>query len=211
VTAGTLGRAKSAVRRGREQLYRADRAVISHLPKWRTPPAVSFARTVSATAEPAIAGAVLVAGALIAARRHDWRACGLALAVPGGMVARRMASDLISRPRPPESRWLVEPEGYSLPSRHTTLAVLTAGTVAACAGAASVPRRAIPLLAGAGVGASRVYLGVHWPSDVLAGWLFAEGWLGIAELAMSAAVPTGARSGKGAGQSRGRPAPGGPA
>jgi undecaprenyl-diphosphatase len=31
------------------------------------------------------------------------------------------------------------------------------------------------------VGASRVYLGVHWPGDVIAGCLFAAGWLWLTD------------------------------
>jgi len=44
-----------------------------------------------------------------------------------------------------------------------------------------VPVHAATLVAAAGVGANRVYLGVHWPADVAAGWLFAEGWLCVVE------------------------------
>lgn len=162
-------------------LGRLDRHAMTLLPTLRRPTGVAAARMVSALAEPGVAAVVLGAHAALRAQRDGWRAaCGPAVLVASGAVARRWLSRVIARPRPPAAGWLTEPEGFSLPSKHTTLAALTVGALAGRSRPGGGPGRAAPLLAAAGVGASRVYLGVHWPTDVLAGWLFAESWLWLA-------------------------------
>jgi membrane-associated phospholipid phosphatase len=183
------------VRAGDDPLRHLDQAAIRALEtRDRPAAAVTAARAVSVLAEPAFASAVLAAFAVRVARRTGWRAaCLPGLVVAGGTVARRRLSRAIARPRPPATVWMTEPEGFSLPSKHTTLAVLTAGACVGGAGVRGTTRLLVPLLAGAGVGASRVLLGVHWPSDVLAAWLFAEGWLGLAE----SVLPTPGRSPEG--------------
>jgi hypothetical protein len=98
-----------------------------------------------------------------------------------GPAARRHLSRVIARRRPPAEAWLAEPEGFSLPSKHTTLAVLTVGAAARAIGIRGAPAIAATAIAAAGVGASRICLGVHWPADVVAGWLFAAGWLRLTD------------------------------
>ena len=165
-----------AAERGR--MADADRALFEAVRARRDQARTTMARTVSAFGEPAAACAALGIAAGYAARRVGWRRAYLPfLAVAGGAAARRRLSRLIARPRPPADAWLTEPEGYSLPSKHTTLAALTAGACVRILGLGSIPAHAATLLAAACVGSSRVYLGVHWPADVAAGWLFAEGWL----------------------------------
>jgi membrane-associated phospholipid phosphatase len=165
-------------------LSRIDQRTISALSDGRNPAGISMAKAVSALAEPKLVSALLAAQAIPEARRDGWReACVPALTVVSGAMARRMLSQIVARPRPPEAVWLIEPEGFSLPSKHTTLAALAAGALADAAGTTGMRRSAAIFFAAAAAGTSRIYLGVHWPSDVVAAWLFAEGWLSLAGLA----------------------------
>ena len=85
---------------------------------------------------------------------------------------------LIARPRP--DSWISEAGSisYGFPSGHTVFAAVFFGLAIIFIGA-RVQRRAVRLAVQAGFlllilafGVSRVYLGVHWPSDIIGGWLY---------------------------------------
>jgi undecaprenyl-diphosphatase len=103
----------------------------------------------------------------------------------------------LDRERPPEADWAGVAVGGSFPSGHTTTATLFA---AACVWALLARVRSrrgrVALVAtctafALGVGWSRVWLGVHWPSDVLGGWTFALAWSTLAAAAALAIARTG--------------------
>lgn len=84
---------------------------------------------------------------------------------------RRALAETIGRARPPRRLWRAHWSGPSWPSRHTTSATLGAGLIAEILGGPPAHRAAC--LVAVAVGVSRLVLGVHWPTDVLAGWVFA--------------------------------------
>lgn len=105
----------------------------------------------------------------------------LIIAAAAGMLVGPLLKAVIGRPRPDTTDHLMLVNSWSYPSGHSLNSMLVFGilTVLALRG----PLRALVLLTGVvligTVGFSRVYLGVHWPSDVLGGWLIGVLWLTI--------------------------------
>ena len=99
----------------------------------------------------------------------------------GAIVLYSLGKYLVGRPRPPAEIWLVHVAGTAFPSGHATQSLATFVALAVVAsrwlGRTHWPGVAIAVVLAAGVGWSRVYLCVHWATDVAAGWLLAAGWL----------------------------------
>jgi undecaprenyl-diphosphatase len=104
------------------------------------------------------------------------------VSVGGGAALSNLLKYAIERPRPDLVARLVEVNTTSFPSGHATLAAVTYLTLGALLSRVEARRRAkIYVLTVAValtflIGVSRVYLGVHWPTDVLAGWCIGAAW-----------------------------------
>jgi len=117
--------------------------------------------------------------------RRAWR---LLLAGLAGGLWYPAIVNLVNRPRPTVGQILrvtEHPGSTSFPSGHIIFITISAAVLMLCLGHRYLPRWARPIgwavvaLVVVAAGLDRIYVGAHWPSDVLAGMLIATAWLSL--------------------------------
>ncbi|MEC3916261.1 phosphatase PAP2 family protein [Nocardia sp. CDC160] len=121
---------------------------------------------------------------LLAWRKYWEQAVLIAVAAIGAGALTFFGKLLIGRDRPPVIDHLVTETNHSYPSGHALGSTVVIGVLVAVAlpvlgRLARILALVLATLFVIAVGLSRLYLGVHWPTDILAGWLVGLCWLTI--------------------------------
>lgn len=128
---------------------------------------------------------VAVSGLFLWLTKHRYSALLLLVATGGGILLNGLLKLGFGRPRPQIFDWGTQVASWSFPSGHAMSATVVYGTVAYLATRLQVRRlhRVITLACAAIVivliALSRLYLGVHYPSDVIAGVIIGLAWAGF--------------------------------
>ena len=127
-----------------------------------------------------VLGPITLAVALLLLVRGERReAAWLLVTIAVGRLLVEGGKTIIHRPRPPIGDRLEIVTSWSFPSSHSAGTMMT-GVAIALAARGGRAGLLVALLAAATIGWTRAALGVHWPSDVLAGWGFGLAWVGVA-------------------------------
>jgi len=153
---------------------------------WMSGPVLAILRSVSFFGSTIFILAGSLATAFVLGRIRARRRLEAFLAsVAGAALWVQLLKHLFHRARPELFDPLARAIGFSFPSGHSALSAAFFGSLAGLAAASSRRRRDGAGYLAAGVvivfliGFSRVALGVHWPTDVLAGWAVGFGWLAL--------------------------------
>lgn len=118
----------------------------------------------------------------LACKKQLWVAVFLIIAISTGTAVSTAMKSGFDRPRPDLVPHETEISTKSFPSGHSAMSSLVYLTIGAVMARAERDRKTkiflitVPILLSLLVGVSRVCMGVHWPTDVLAGWTFGVSW-----------------------------------
>ena len=149
-----------------------------------SPALTTFLRALTELGEVTFLVPLCFAVAIVLERyRRRYAAVHFAIAAAGAEALDQLLKYSFHRMRPTGFFGITSPANFSFPSGHAMTSIVIYGALAAVI-AESLPRRSarIALWIGAAlfigsIGFTRVYLGVHWPSDVLGGFAAGLTWL----------------------------------
>ncbi|MFK8250440.1 phosphatase PAP2 family protein [Ancylobacter terrae] len=124
---------------------------------------------------------LVVVGFLVIERKRA-TALFVVVSIAGGSALSLALKSGFDRPRPDLVAHLVDVHTLSFPSGHAMLSAVTYLTLGALLARSQPNRRiriyilSVAVLLTLTIGLSRIYLGVHWPTDVLAGWCVGSAW-----------------------------------
>lgn len=177
-----------------EDLPTVDVRVTTWLVDHRVGTVTALLRPVTHLADPAVIAVVLASAVVVLATQRRRRAAAfLVVSSVGTALLVHAVKVLIGRDRPESADRLVAVTGAAFPSGHAAQSVACYAAIAIVVAWSSRSRTTgLIAMALAGsivvlVGVSRVYLGVHWTSDVVAGWSLGATWLACAVVVFSTA------------------------
>lgn len=135
---------------------------------------------------------VAVAAILLILRRKE-TATYLVIAIVSGTVLSSVLKLFFDRPRP-DLTGIVTVFTSSFPSGHATMSAVTFLTLGACLAAATDNGKLktfayfYAVVLTVLVGTSRVYLGVHYPTDVVGGWIIGASWAALSWMGFQVVV-----------------------
>ena len=127
-----------------------------------------------------------VVAVVLGRKRGSWRPAIAVVVVYGAtLVLHAVVGELVNRPRPPAADWLAHAVGWGYPAGHTIQATAACGILLFLFTKNRAPRVRVRLTLGLSlvvllIGASEIYLGVHWLTDVLGAMTLGVAILGVA-------------------------------
>jgi undecaprenyl-diphosphatase len=170
-----------------------DERVLSWLETHRTPMLDEAALEVTSLGNGfTLAVLILAVSVFLWQTQHRWSVYLLLISYVGGQVLNRVLKNFFDRPRPSVVDHIDMVHSMSFPSGHAMTSMVVYGSIAYLVARLEPTarlRRSTWLLAGVliiAIGASRMYLGVHYPSDILAGFIAGLAWLAFVAAAFTA-------------------------
>lgn len=151
------------------------------------PPAKQAAAGISVLGSAGLIATLALGMALVLGTQRRWTAFGVWLAAVGGAeLLTEALKRAIQRPRPPMAAEFLHNQSFSFPSGHALVSLVVYGLLAYLVASIWLRRRWMRagLIASAGslvllIGVSRLYLGVHYFSDVVGGYAAGSVWLTV--------------------------------